>query len=151
MSRDGPSKLYQRGRFAFGPRLGGDKEGFRKGPGGRPLPPLLRSRPGSGRETGKEKGKEAAAPADPPALLCPESPPMQQVRGFGSSLPRNGGEVLCPGGVPAGSGDGRDQLQEQGLGSSRGKGGHGRALPLESPPDLCQGKGLLPALQQCPP
>lgn len=66
MSRDGPSKLYLRGRFGFAPHLGGDKEGFRKGLGDRLLPPLLRSCPGSGREKGKEKGKEPAAPADPP-------------------------------------------------------------------------------------
>lgn len=112
MSRDGPSKLYQRGRFGFAPRLGGDKEGFRKGPGDRPLPPLLRSCPGSGRETGKEKGREAAASAEPPSTslsrVFPDGAgagigvfPSREVE-MGGSLPRGcGGVRSAPRGVPA--------------------------------------------------
>lgn len=85
------------------PVFGGDKEGLGKGPGGRPLPPLLRSRPGSGREAGKEKGKEAAAPADPPALLCPGSPPVLQERGLGFLSPAGGDGGPVPGVAVGGS------------------------------------------------
>lgn len=151
MSRDRPSKLYQRGRFGFAPRLGEDKQGVRKGPGGLPLPPLLRSRPRSGRETG-EKRKEAAAPLISPALLCPGSPQMEQVRDWGLPSPRGGdggGPPRCGGrGLCLGGGDGRDGLQEQGFGGLLGEEERGRTL---SPESLFQGKGLLPAPQQSPP